>query len=176
MRFHFPSFVWVAPCHNRMLQRKMSGAQDSNPGDPVHTQSGTGVGREERIRREAQRTPRLSGMEVLQVVERTKFHLWKNYLSFPNSFQTHGGPYIRRWQIRARRDGRGSEVEACSLQATSAVRGLPNGEHWPVLLIQTQRGAKATISLGCQSGFTEQPQSLFSYTCRQLLNYTLPPE
>lgn len=59
------------------------------------------------------------------------------------------------------------------LQSGAAQRGSTQHSGL-VLRIQTQREAKATISLGCQSGFTEQPQGLFSYTCRQLLNYTFP--
>lgn len=35
------------------------------------------------------------------------------------------------------------------------------------------REGEGTVSPGCQSGFTEQPQSLFPYTRRQL-NYAFP--
>jgi hypothetical protein len=44
----------------------------------------------------------------------------------------------------------------------------------PIWSYTNTKGRKGNNEPGCLSEFTEQIQNLFSYTCRQLLNYAFP--
>lgn len=137
--------------------------------------------------------PRLLGIEVLQVVERARDPAW-GFLKDPRTLQyscailSNGS--ISRKGSDERSGGRNRKDRAGEAGGRPAPRpGSPEGQG-PRCLEESRRSTASglsafypnlregeeTVSPGCQSGFAEQPQSLFSYHTQTAAKLCISPE